>query len=106
MKIPTRFKLLGQTIHVTWHERDFADASDRLAFASYRMNEIQMNPTLLSTKTDEQREQTFMHELMHFVICYSGCAYSGKADYMHQDENFIDLSAGLLHQALTTMEYE
>lgn len=106
MKIPSRFKLLGQTITITKRETDFADANDRCAFASYRMNEIQINPFMQLHKNKEQQEQSFLHELMHFIIYYSGVAYKAKTDYMHQDEEFIDLSANLLHQALTTMEYD
>ncbi len=106
MRIPVRFKLLGQVISVTRRESDFAENIERVAFASYRMNEIQLNPLLWSSKTPEQREHAFLHELTHFIIYYSGAAYKGKTDYMHQDEDFIDLTANLLHQAIKTMEFE
>lgn len=106
MQIPKRFKLLGQVITVTQRETDFAEATDRVAFASYRMNEIQLNPFMWPHKTQEQREHAFLHELTHFITYYSGCAYKAKTEYMHQDEEFVDLTANLLHQALTTMEYE
>lgn len=43
---------------------------------------------------------------MHFIFYYSGAAYQGKADYMQQDEGFVDMVGGLLHQALSTMEYD
>jgi len=105
MRIPKRFKLMGQTIEVTWDTVHFAEKTDVCGFASYRTNEIQMNPNM-PYKSDSQREQTFLHELMHFVVYHSQTAKAKDCDYLHQDEPFIDLTAHLLHQALTTMEYE
>lgn len=65
-----------------------------------------MNPNTAVSGGAERQEQTFMHELVHFIIYHSGAAYRGKDHaVMHQDEAFIDLTAQLLHQALTTMEY-
>ena len=105
MQIPKRFKLLGQTINVVWDACHFIERTDAAAFASYRLKEIQMNPNV-SYQTEEAKQQTFLHELVHFILYYSESSYQGKTDYMHQDEGFVDLTASLLHQALTTMEYE
>jgi predicted SprT family Zn-dependent metalloprotease len=106
MKIPKRFKLMGQTIEVTDGGNSFIENSDRVAFASYRTNEIHINP-LMVHRTPAMVEHSFMHELVHFILYHSGSAYhSDKQDWMHQDEGFVDLTANLLHQALTTMEYD
>jgi predicted SprT family Zn-dependent metalloprotease len=105
MRIPKRFRLMGQVIEVTRRESDFIESSDRVAFASYRTNEIQLNP-MMSYKSASQDEHAFLHELMHFIFFYSGAACKGKTKWIHQDEDFVDLSANLLHQALTTMEYD
>lgn len=106
MKIPERFKLMGQTIQVVYSPEKFNEADGRYGFSSYRKNEIQLRPsTSVNPLNDEQIGQTFCHELMHFIIYHAGAAYKGKEDYMHQDEGFIDLCGQLLHQALTTMEY-
>ena len=36
---------------------------------------------------------------------HAGAAYSGKTEYMHQNEGFVDLVGNLFHQAVTTFEY-
>lgn len=65
-----------------------------------------MNPNRAVSGNDEQLEQNFCHELVHFIIYHSGSAYRGKDhSQMHHDEEFIDLTGQLLHQALSTMEY-
>ena len=104
MKIPKRFKLLGQTIHVVWESQHFVEKTDCIAFACYRKNEIQMNPNM-PYKNDEQMQQTFLHELVHFIIYFSQTTKNKECEYLHEDEPFIDMSAHLLHQAITTMEY-
>jgi len=105
MKIPLRFKLLGQTITVVIDPTPFRE-NDNCGFASYRENKIKLRP---STETyplnDEQIEQVFWHELTHFILYYAGAAYQGKKDYMHQDEDFVDLVGNLFHQAVSTFEY-
>ena len=106
MKIPNSFQLLGQRITVVVDPSCFTEKDSAYGYASYRTNQIQLRP---STEThplnQEQLEQTFCHELMHFILYHAGAAYSGKHDYMHQDEGFVDLCGSLLHQAITTMEY-
>lgn len=107
MKIPKRFKLLGQTIEIVYTPEKFIENTDRLGFASFRKNQVQLRPsTDVFPLTKDQIEETFCHELVHFLTYHAGAAYSGKADYMHQDEEFINLLGGLLHQALTTMEFD
>ena len=55
----------------------------------------------------EQLEQTFYHELMHFILYYAGASYRGKDNsQMHRDEEFVDLCSNLLHQAMSTMTFE
>ena len=107
MKIPTRFRLFGQTITVCFDPEKFIENDDIYGACSYRRNEIQLRP---STKTrplsSEQIAQTFWHELTHFVLYHAGAAYSGKSNYMHQDEGFVDLVGSLLHQAVSTFEFE
>lgn len=106
MRIPVRFKLLGQTITVIFRPEKFIENDGSVGFASYRKNEIELRPsTTVHPLTDEQIEQTFWHELTHFVMYYAGAAYSGKKDYMHQDEGFVDLVGALYHQAVSTFEF-
>ena len=105
--IPARFKLFGQTINVVFKPEYFAENDGVYGCASYRLNEIQLRPpTDTLPLSVEQVEQTFYHELMHFVLYHAGAAYTGKKDYMHQEEGFVDLCGGLLHQAMTTAVYQ
>lgn len=106
MQIPKRFKLMGQTIDVEFKADHYRD-SNWEGSASYRRNKILLQPSSDAIPLKpEMIEQTFMHELTHFVLYHAGAAYTGKCDYMHQDEGFVDLVASLYHQAFTTMEYE
>jgi predicted SprT family Zn-dependent metalloprotease len=106
MKMPTSFKIMGQKITVVVDPACFTEKDGTYGYASYRTNQIQLRP---STEThplnQEQLEQTFYHELIHFILYHAGAAHSGKCDYMHQDEGFVDLCGSLLHQAISTMEY-
>jgi predicted SprT family Zn-dependent metalloprotease len=107
VKIPNKFKLLGQTITVAFPHERFTDTDGEYGFASYRKNEIQLRPSSpMLPLSEEQIAQTFWHELTHFVLYHAGAAYSGKSDYMHQDEGFVDLVGSLLHQAVSTFEFE
>jgi len=102
-KLPKRFKLMGQTITVVVSEDAFQhDERDCIGLARYRTNEIHIKPTLLENK--EQLFQVFLHELIHFVFYHSGGAHKGASAYMHQEEDFVDLTASLLHQAFSTFE--
>lgn len=108
MKIPTSFKLFGQTIKVLFLPERFTEGQEgHYGFSSYRRNEIHLRPsTSTHPITDDQMEQVFWHELTHFILYWAGPAYSAKTDYMHQDEGFVDLVSCLLHQAVSTFEFD
>lgn len=107
MKIPNNFKLLGQTITISFCPDKFTDSDGHYGFACYRKNEIQLRPSTATLPlSDEQIAQSFWHELTHFVLYHAGAAYSGKSDYMHQDEGFVDLVGSLFHQAVSTFEFK
>jgi len=92
MKIPKRFTLLGQeyTVEVVlpqdWNREDCVG----LFTPSTR------NIQLLFNKYRPAIEQAYLHELGHAILNVMG------KDDLYKDEGFIDLHAGLLHQALTT----
>ena len=104
MKIPKRFKLLGQTIKVEQapglHYTDSSHGESR-----YRENRI-----VLQAHNDgvpapaDFHEHTFCHELVHFLLYWA--AEDAYDPPLHQRECFVERLAGLLLQALTTMEYE
>ncbi len=107
MKIPKRFKLFGQTIEVSY-DPTLVNELDWTGAASYRKNTIRLMPDCEAhPRSPDQIEHTFLHEMTHHILYYAGGAWQGgERSKMHQDEQFVDNFAGLLHQALTTMEYE
>lgn len=109
MKIPKRFKLLGHTIEVVerydlLQEREWSGAAD------YPKCRIELLPQSRTYQQAETKiEQCFCHELSHFLLYFAGGAVNHdlkSAGYVHKNEEFVDLLGHLLHQALTTMEFE
>lgn len=100
MRIPKRFKLMGQTIDVVYDAK-MADTDDCSGLAKYRFNQIALLPNTEGTlRLPTRIEQTFLHELIHWMFYVLG-----ETD-LRNNEKLVDSMAGLLHQALTTMEYE
>ena len=99
-KIPKRFKLLGHTIKVTEDPERYYNGNSYGA-CSYEGKWLKLVPPNPSHPvTQSSLEHTFLHELVHFVL------YHTEQHKLGENEAFVDLVAGLLHQALTTMEYE
>ena len=98
---------MGRTITVKFDPEKFTNSESAEGWACYRTQSIQLRPST-STRPicDEQIEANFWHELTHFILYYAGAAYQGKEDYMHQDEGFVDIVSGLLHQAINSFEGE
>ena len=105
MKIPKSFKLYGQTIDVEWvdHLRNLDDARGSAVF---RTNKIEIQrPSAQVPIPQCSLEQTFCHELMHWIF-YSVYEHGEDNEgWLHQNEQLVTKCAGLLHQALATMEY-
>jgi predicted SprT family Zn-dependent metalloprotease len=97
MRIPARFKLHAQQIEVAYDSNvDFRN--DNRGEAQYRINRIALAPSSSShPRPQTQIEQTFCHELIHYISHHAGVELS---------ERDTDIMGNLLHQALTTMEYE
>ena len=96
MQIPKSFTLHGQRIDVIY-DNAVSFRNDNRGEAQFRINKIALSPS-----TDDcpipatQVEQTFCHELMHYLSHHAG---------LEMDEKEIDLLGNLLHQALATAEY-
>lgn len=103
MKIPKRFKLFARTINIVYNNDLFIDDLNYNGFAVYRKDEIHFRES--PRRTEEQEQQTFWHELTHFILYHAGPSQNKKVE-PHQDENFVDIIAQLLHQAIETMEFE
>jgi hypothetical protein len=89
---------MGQTIVVELSDK-LIHNDNLVGCAVYRDNKIilqQGTPAVPVIKS--QFEQTFLHELVHFIL-----DAMGKSE-LRANEEFVDLFAGLLHQALTTGE--
>lgn len=100
MRIPKRFKLLGHTIEVKEEPERFFERNSYGA-CSYESKWIKLVPKSESHPvTQSSVEHTFIHELVHM------CLYHTEQGQLNDNEGFVDTMAGLLHQALTTMEYE
>lgn len=106
MEIPSSFMLFGTTIRIKFPAEMFIERDGGVGFASYRTNEINLKPSSETYPlSKEQIEEAFFHEMVHFVLYHAGASYSGKTEFMHQDEGFVDIIANLLHQAFTTMVF-
>lgn len=92
MKIPKSFRLLGQTYTVEVVLPQDWKNEDAVGIFRPHMRRIE----LLFNSSREALEQAFFHELTHAALNAMG------KDKLYKDEAFVDLLAGLFHQALTT----
>lgn len=99
MKIPKSFSLFGQVITVH-HNDGLAHANDTTGEARFRSNAIYLQSNTNGYPVPHSKiEQTFFHELTHFML------HAMSSDRLNKDEVFVDTFASLLHQALTTAKY-
>jgi hypothetical protein len=100
-KIPKSFQLLGHEFQVREVDHFGPMGLTVLGTCEQQANTI----TLLRTSdgmrlSPSARFHTFCHELVHAIY-----NTMGETD-ASQDERHVDMFAGLLHQALTTMKYK
>lgn len=99
MKIPNRFKLMGQTIDVRYSNTLIFD-DESFGKADYNKNEIILQADCPGVpRQQSQIEKTFYHELVHCILFFL------NDDEKRKDEKFVDNIAQLLHQAFITMEF-
>lgn len=100
MEIPKSFKLMGRTIKVEYLPMlNFKDGAVGMAY--HRSHRVGIQPDCPEyPRTKEDIEQTFLHELTHHILFAMG------ETKINDNEKFVDMFAGFLHQAITTMEYE
>ena len=98
--IPSSLYLFGQKITVEWVDT-LIENDSATGLSIYRKNVIQLQKNNAGVvRPQQQIELTFLHELLHFVFFMLG------KDDLRSDEEFIITVSGLLHQAMTTAEYE
>lgn len=106
LQIPKRFKLMGYTVEVVY-DGSVCHRHDAYGVSRYRENQIVLQPEQKDGFSPVNVEQTFCHELVHFISARAGAAVNHELkEHLHRDEEFVDLFASLLHQALTTMEFD
>jgi hypothetical protein len=96
MKIPSSFKLAGQTISVVL-DSELHTNCKILGQAVYAKQQILLDSGKCS---QEQMEQNFIHELLHWVF------FIMNEDELRNNEKIIDLTAHMLHQAVKTLTYD
>lgn len=100
MKIPKQFELFGQTINVEYTDKLVSDR-DSIGLAIYRENRILLQKATDGIiRTKEMIEQTFLHELFHFILFEAG-----EVELM-DNEKFVDIISSLFHQFLKTSKGE
>jgi predicted SprT family Zn-dependent metalloprotease len=103
MRIPKTFKLMGHTIDVH-EEMDLHIRQNSTGEAHYRSNKIYLQGQEgYPLRPISKVEQDFCHELMHFILYMGECSDTNE---LWKNEHVVNRLSSLLHQALTTMEYE
>jgi hypothetical protein len=93
VKIPKRFDLLGLTYTVEVVKRADWDDFETVGLFTPRNRHIRL------LEADQPGlEHAFYHELCHAILNAMG------KEELYTDEAFVDLLAGLIHQALQTAE--
>jgi predicted SprT family Zn-dependent metalloprotease len=99
MKIPVSFQLFGQTIFVTYDDRDMTK-DGQLGIAYLDTGHIKLQPVNGTSKLKKGTvEQVFCHELVHHIL------HAMNETKLATSEKFTDNFASLLHQALSTARY-
>jgi predicted SprT family Zn-dependent metalloprotease len=99
IQIPSSFNLHGQHIDVVLVEH-IGSENGTLGEARLAKNEIALQTNANGfRRSNSQIEQTFLHELVHFILSHMG------HNELCAEEQFVDGFSHLLHQALVTMAY-
>jgi hypothetical protein len=99
LKIPKKFKLLGQTYTVEIHD-DHEDGNDNQGIAQFNKNKIILQNQKSMKRPDSKTEQVYLHEVIHVI--FNELHYAKEA----YNEQMVDQLASCLHQILTTSEYK
>ena len=92
--IPDRFQIYGRTIEVEWEDDLIQHGNSRCnGLCDYDRGVIK-----LSNKVPESsKDHVFFHELVHMLL-------AGMNHELYENEEFVEVFSGLLHQALSTAE--
>jgi hypothetical protein len=93
MRIPKTFMLGGNRITISYKER--LDELNRTAGCALYDD---LKIVLLKSLHGDNKEQTFLHEVVHHILNTMGEAT------LRQNEQFVDVFATFLHQYMKTAE--
>jgi Zn-dependent peptidase ImmA (M78 family) len=93
--IPVKFKLGGLDITIEY-QNDLAKTKGLSGQAVYTEQKIVLDG---SAQHEQSIEQTFCHELVHYIL-----STMGEEDLCN-NEKFVDVFATFLHQVKVTSEY-
>ena len=96
MKIPSMFKLAGQTITVVQDSELYANRKI-LGEAVYSKSQLLLDTGACS---QDQMEQNFIHELLHWVF------FIMNENELRSNEKLVDLTAHMLHQFVKTQTFD
>jgi len=100
---------MGRTIEVV-ERADLLQDREWTGAADYNKDLIELLPiNAMFTSSEVKRQQIFCHEFAHHLLYHSGGAINWNmkdGQYIHRNEEFVDLLGSLIQQALSTMEYE
>lgn len=99
MLIPKSFELFGQTITVEYR-RTLYKSHKAVGLWIVGKNKILLQQRTNTYEiTDEQIEQTFLHELTHALLTVLGY------ENLSNDEKLVDLIGNGLHQVIKSVKY-
>jgi len=94
---------MGHTIDIEI-DPSMVNVVDCTGEAHYRFNKIKIQGAEgYVGRPQSKTEQTFCHEFIHFLLYFGECHDTKE---LYKNEIVVDRLASLLHQALSTMEYE
>lgn len=98
--IPKSFELGGTTYNVELVDNSLGNGN--VASIYYPLNKVQVAKNYSDSLncTDEYKEISFLHELIHGILNAMG------ESEINNDERFIEGFANLLHQYIKTAKYE
>jgi len=91
INIPETFHLFGSEYEVVFRD-DLSQVEGLEGRHHYGLKKIELQ-SIDATHTRDSVEHAYFHELIHAILCQ-------MSDEKNNDETFIDIFAGLLHQAL------
>ena len=100
MKIPESFKQYAQEITIKY-KKSLSNKHGCWGKCYYDRNEIEFQDNKYEVGLPGLKiEETFYHELVHIILYHAG------EHELRNNEKFVDVFSGLLHQALTTAVYK